>query len=158
MVRLNLGCGRDIKPTASGWINIDKVPYPGIDQVADLRDVRMIQANSVDEVYCKSVLEHFPLNQVPLVLKEMVRMLKPGCGGHIITTCLEGLGQAIVSKNFPWTEINKWMYARDVDLERHHAFFSIPGLQQLVRDAGLVVDDGYQDDKCIWGQHVFFHK
>jgi SAM-dependent methyltransferase len=31
-VRLNLGCGRDIRP---GWVNVDCVPAPGVDVAAD---------------------------------------------------------------------------------------------------------------------------
>jgi len=31
-VRLNLGCGRDIRP---GWVNVDTVPLPGVDVATD---------------------------------------------------------------------------------------------------------------------------
>src|SRR5215475_1580570 len=31
-VRLNLGCGRDIRP---GWVNVDSVPLPGVDVATD---------------------------------------------------------------------------------------------------------------------------
>jgi predicted SAM-dependent methyltransferase len=31
-IRLNLGCGRDIRP---GWVNVDCVPAPGVDVAAD---------------------------------------------------------------------------------------------------------------------------
>jgi SAM-dependent methyltransferase len=31
-IRLNLGCGRDIRP---GWVNVDSVPLPGVDVATD---------------------------------------------------------------------------------------------------------------------------
>ena len=31
-IRLNLGCGRDIRP---GWVNVDTVPLPGVDVATD---------------------------------------------------------------------------------------------------------------------------
>ncbi|MFB2771553.1 methyltransferase domain-containing protein [Pelatocladus sp. BLCC-F211] len=73
MKKLNLGCGKDIRP---GWINLDCVKLPGIDIVHDLTSIPLpFEDNAFDEVLCQDVLEH--IEYVP-VLREIHRILKPG--------------------------------------------------------------------------------
>jgi SAM-dependent methyltransferase len=70
--RLNLGCGRDIRP---GYVNLDVVKMPGIDVVADLERPLPFADDSFDEVFTSHVLEHvgdlFPL------LAELRRICRP---------------------------------------------------------------------------------
>ena len=67
-IRLNLGCGERLLP---GYVNWDRktgqeaYPLP-------------LPAGSVDEVRASHILEHFPQGQTADVLREWVRVLKPG--------------------------------------------------------------------------------
>src|SRR5215472_12108282 len=56
-VRLNLGCGRDIRP---GWVNVDCVPLPGVDVATDFdHDPRLPFADgSVGYSEGEHVIEH----------------------------------------------------------------------------------------------------
>lgn len=65
---LNLGCGDHKLP---GHVNLD---------IKDGVDIRKLDYadNSVDEVYASHVLEHFGAEETHDVLKEWVRVLKPG--------------------------------------------------------------------------------
>lgn len=73
-MKLNLGCGKDIKP---GWVNIDRKPYPGVDLVLDLaRGPLPFQIGSIDAILAHDVLEH--LHDWETVVLECARVLRPG--------------------------------------------------------------------------------
>lgn len=72
MKKLNIGCGRDIKP---GYINIDIAKLAGVDVVCDISKEKLpFQDNEVDEVVCIDILEHVDLI---FALREIHRVLKP---------------------------------------------------------------------------------
>lgn len=82
-VRLNIGCGSRY---LDGWTNIDIVKreakrekYKGKqpDIIGDIRDIPL-EDNSVDEAMAIHVIEHFYVWEVPNLLREWVRILKPG--------------------------------------------------------------------------------
>lgn len=72
---LHLGCGPIDVP---GYTNVDAQPFPHVHYVHDVYPLEIFESNSVDLVYVSHVLEHFPFNEVPLVLKEWRRVLKDG--------------------------------------------------------------------------------
>jgi SAM-dependent methyltransferase len=73
-LRLNLGCGRDIR---DGWVNVDSYELPGVDVVCDLDDHPKLpyDDNTVDEVYASHLIEHL-WRPLPL-LEELWRITKP---------------------------------------------------------------------------------
>jgi len=83
-IRLNLGCGAKI---LEGWVNVDTVSrgganYQGVkgtdpDVNADIRDLPF-DDDYADEAMAIHVLEHFYIWEAPEVLKEWIRVLKPG--------------------------------------------------------------------------------
>jgi SAM-dependent methyltransferase len=76
---IELGAGR--KHTL-GRINIDRVDLPGVDIVADLEDgLPFLPNGSVDEIHCRSVLEH--IENFGGLMAEIVRVLKDGGTAHI---------------------------------------------------------------------------
>lgn len=77
-MKLNLGCGDDIM---AGFINVD-INNPRADVQADITNLPY-EDNTVNEIFSRSVLEHFPQNQTTAVLKEWKRVLKPG--GKMVT-------------------------------------------------------------------------
>lgn len=80
MIKLNLGCRRDIK---TGYVNIDIEEYPNV----VIMDVRKLQYSdlSVDEIYAKDILEHFSWRETEPILNEWNRVLKVGGDITIIT-------------------------------------------------------------------------
>ena len=62
-----------------GWTVFDARPGPHIDIVGDCTRMTAIADNSVEEVYASHVLEHFGYDSdMPLVLREILRVLTPG--------------------------------------------------------------------------------
>lgn len=84
-LRLNLGCGNKILP---GYVNVDVAPArAGMrpDVICDLRDLSDFDDDSVDEVLSVHVVEHFWRWEVEDLLREWVRVLKPG--GRMVIEC-----------------------------------------------------------------------
>ena len=84
-LRLNLGCGDKILP---GYVNVDVVEArAGMkpDVICDLHDLAPFDDASADEILSVHVVEHFWRWEVRDVLREWVRVLKPG--GRMIVEC-----------------------------------------------------------------------
>ena len=72
-LRLNLGSGMRSKP---GFYNVDLLPLPGVDIVADLNDpLDALPDNSVEEIFSRHTLEH--VSQFLPLLAEMHRISRP---------------------------------------------------------------------------------
>jgi SAM-dependent methyltransferase len=71
-VVLELGCGPHRK---EGRIGIDRLDLPSVDIVSDLEDgLSFLPDKSVDEIHCRSVLEH--IENFENLMREIVRVLK----------------------------------------------------------------------------------
>lgn len=71
-MKLHLGCGKKI---LDGWVNCDIQNGDGV-HVMDLRELPF-DDNSADEIMAIHVCEHFYKHDLPNVLKEWHRVLKP---------------------------------------------------------------------------------
>jgi predicted SAM-dependent methyltransferase len=57
-IRLNLGCGRDIK---EGWVNVDHLSLEGVNLVHDISSLPYpFDSGTVEAIRAKDVLEHLP--------------------------------------------------------------------------------------------------
>lgn len=74
-MKLHLGCGKRHIP---GFVHIDAVEYPHVDHVATIDNLGFMGADTVDLIYTCHVLEHFRRKDVGRVLREWLRVLKPG--------------------------------------------------------------------------------
>lgn len=73
-VKVNFGCGKDIK---KGYLNVDLFKFPGVDKKVNMDKFPYpFKDNSVDEVYCKSVLQI--VKDPGGVISEFHRILKKG--------------------------------------------------------------------------------
>jgi predicted SAM-dependent methyltransferase len=89
VMRLNWGCGLVRLP---GWINSDQHAAPGVDVVADIRHGLPIPSGSLDYIVSIHSLPEIPFLDLPGVLWEMKRMLKPN---GVIRLALPDLDRAI---------------------------------------------------------------
>ena len=73
-MKLNLGCGKDIR---QGWINLDRINLPGVDVIYDINELPLpFDAETFDEILCSNILEH--ILKLDLLLKDLNRILKHG--------------------------------------------------------------------------------
>jgi len=84
-LKLNLGCGDKI---LAGYVNVDVVEArAGMkpDVICDLHDLAPFEDASADEILSVHVVEHFWRWEIRDVLREWIRVLKPG--GRMIVEC-----------------------------------------------------------------------
>jgi SAM-dependent methyltransferase len=146
--RLNLGCGDKILP---GYVNVDvaesragKKP----DVLCDLHRLTLFEDGSVDEILSVHVIEHFWRWEAPEVLKEWVRVLRPGgkmileCP-NLISACEEFLrNPEVASSAGREGQRTMWVFYGDPTwrdpLMVHRWGYTPASLARLMREAGLV--------------------
>jgi predicted SAM-dependent methyltransferase len=75
-MRLNLGCGDDIR---DDWHNVDIVDGPGVDELHDLQDTPWPwKSNCCSEILMDNVLEHIGPMYRDDTIAECARVLAPG--------------------------------------------------------------------------------
>lgn len=75
-IKVHLGCGKRHLP---GYVHVDLDKHSHIDHYHDIKELPMFTDNSLDEIYSCGTFEYFDReSEVPNVLKEWKRVLKPG--------------------------------------------------------------------------------
>jgi len=74
-LKLNLGGGYIY---IKGFKRVDIDPATQPDFLLDVRDLKTIKTNSVEEIIASHILEHIPPNDTFRTLREWYRVLKPG--------------------------------------------------------------------------------
>ena len=158
--RLEIGPGQRRIP---GFETLNVFPGRGVDYVCDARARLPFAANSFDLIYASHILEHVPWYETPRVLREWVRILKPGGALEIWVPDGLKIARAYVQAEDAgvqdymrdgWWRYNDerdpcvWMAGRcfsygdgtgrQNDPNWHRALFSERYLAELLRDAGLV--------------------
>jgi SAM-dependent methyltransferase len=72
--RLNVGCGPQPAP---GWLNADREAYDGVDFCGDLREGLSIADATLDCIVGIHVLQDLAWGEIPGVLRELRRVLRP---------------------------------------------------------------------------------
>lgn len=75
LCRLNLGCGPQVIP---GWINADRRPATGVEAWGDFRDGLPLADASIDYAVAMHLLQDLAWCDIPPLLAEVRRVLKPG--------------------------------------------------------------------------------
>ncbi len=147
-LRLNLGCGDKILP---GYVNVDVVESRAgkkPDVLCDLHKLEPFADNSVDEILAVHVVEHFWRWEVPDILKEWVRVLKPG--GRMILECPNLLSACeeflknpeAAATGGPQGQRSMWVFYGDPRWQDpymvHRWGYTPRSLAQLMQETGLV--------------------
>lgn len=147
MIKLNLGSGGS---PLQGYINVDVAPERvgyAPDVVCDVRNLQVFESDYADEIIAVHVIEHFWRWEVVGILKEWVRVLKPGgklileCP-NLITACEEVLKDPnVASGPGPEGQRSMWcLYGDPVHqdpLMCHRWLYTPVSLGQVMHEAGL---------------------
>ena len=140
--QLHLGCGPCVLP---GWINLDtEQGIPGV--VAwDLRQGLPLKDQSIEAVYSEHFIEHLTLEDARRLLRECVRVMKPGAMIRMSTPDLAYLVEAYRERRLDeWRDVD-WMPASPADLLNegmrswgHRYLHDAASLSRLIASAGFV--------------------
>jgi ubiquinone/menaquinone biosynthesis C-methylase UbiE len=146
-IKLNLGCGDKI---IKDYINVDIVNERGGHQpdiVCDIRKLSIFADNYSDEIMAIHVVEHFWRWEIMEVIKEWIRVLKPG--GKLILECPNLLSacQELVNDPINSAKPDKagqksmWVFFGDPSwkdpLMIHKWGYTPQSLAQLMHECGL---------------------
>lgn len=73
--RVHIGCGPCAEP---GWINVDRLPAPGVNVVCDITQGIPLLPGASDSVVAMHVLQDLSYNEILPCLAELRRLLKDG--------------------------------------------------------------------------------
>lgn len=73
-MKIHLGCGKRYIP---GFTHVDLASFPHIDYETSVDDLSVFADNSAELIYACQVLEYFDREEIPGVLAEWKRVLKP---------------------------------------------------------------------------------
>ncbi|MEP0815708.1 MULTISPECIES: glycosyltransferase [Trichocoleus] len=160
-LKLYLGCGRKIKP---GYINVDQyLAGPNITQM-DIFNLPF-PPSSVDEIFTEHMLEHLSKYEVPQVLKEWARVLKPE--GQLVMNlpnlewCLRQWLDKPESERWGW-QLDTIFGLQSHPGEFHKTGFTAPRLRQLLAKAGFrdisIADCWSHGQSCFWVEASKAHK
>jgi len=147
-VKLNLGCGDKILP---GYVNVDVAETRAgkrPDVLCDLRALEPFESDSADEILAVHVVEHFWRWEVAEVLKEWLRVLRPG--GRMVLECpnLAAACEAFLADQEagagpgPEGQRTMWVFYGDPrwrdPLMMHRWGYTPKSLAALMQEVGLV--------------------
>ena len=108
-IRLNLGCGDDIKKE---FINIDVVKNNENIISMNVDDIKdKFQKGTIDEIYAKDVLEHVGLPTAKKWIKDWSNLIKEGGTLTIVTTCLDLIIEAFSKRLINEEKLNYLLFA-----------------------------------------------
>lgn len=140
-MKLNIGCGGRRIP---GYTGIDAVPRPAADIVA-MADNIPLDDGVADEIMAIHIIEHFYEWEVPTVLQEWKRLLKPG--GKLvlempdIVKCAKNLVDNVKRGGKHHDQLSYWGLYGDPRLKdpfmTHRWGWTFQTLGQVLHDAGF---------------------
>ena len=158
---LHLGCGPKY---LSGFVNIDGNPFNRIDLWLDVRNGLPFRSNSVDSIYATHMFEHFYPDELKRLLRECLRVLKPGSGVRLIVPNLKSAIVAYSDQRSEWFDDS---FPRHFDSlggrfsnfvfcdGQHRTAFDFGYLDEVLREAGFrEVEESAEGKSRLYGSKV----
>lgn len=146
MIKLNIG-GTETReggfgsPELKGFTNIDVRSVPGVDIVHNCEEAALPFHNGmVDEIRASHVIEHFHPKRLNFVIKDWIRVLKPGGILRIYCPDARKICEHLVHKRIPIDEARRLLFGNQTYGENlHRNMFDQPLLIGLVQKYGCIL-------------------
>jgi predicted SAM-dependent methyltransferase len=140
-LKLNLGCGGDIK---EGFINVDCRPLKGVDVVADVSDLPEFE--NVGHILAQDIIEHFPQAETEGIIKRWLDILPEG--GTLEIRCPDVIHASRVLSERGFIEM---LYgSQDYPENFHRAGFTLATMTELLEGLGVEVEGENRRDGNLW--------
>jgi predicted SAM-dependent methyltransferase len=145
-VNLHLGCGSINHPK---FINIDGRPAPHIHYIRPIDDLSPFDKQTVNLIYACHCLEHFSYRDIPQVLMEWHRVLKPGGILRLSVPDIDCFFHIYQAENRDLEDIiGLVMGGQDYAFNFHKAIFNAASLEKFLREAGFKEVRPWQPGQC----------
>jgi predicted SAM-dependent methyltransferase len=144
-MKLHLGCGKRYIP---GYVHIDAVDFPHVDHVTSIDNLSFIGDDTVDVIYNCHVLEHFKRRDVPRVLSEWHRVLRPGGTLRISVPDLEAVCEIYRKTGDIELVIGALFGRQDYLYNIHYNVFDLVSLSKVLKKVGFVDVRKYDWRSC----------
>jgi predicted SAM-dependent methyltransferase len=132
---LHLGCGGINHPR---FVNVDGYPYPHVHSVRGIDDLSPFADDSAGLVYACHCLEHFTMDEIPRVLTEWRRVLRPGGILRLSVPDFDLLLAIYAEHGRDLASISRVLLGgQDGRFNFHHAVFTARSLTKLFQEAGF---------------------
>lgn len=133
-MKLHLGCGKRYIP---GFIHIDGLSYPHVDHVRPIDKLENVETGSADLIYACHVLEHFKRHEVEDVLREWLRVLKPGGVIRLSVPDLQALAQIYLETGNIDLVVGPLCGRQDHQYNIHYNVFDYASMKRLLERVGF---------------------
>lgn len=136
-MKLDIGCGLNLKKPLSEWTHLDGDKGPHIEMVEDFGHISL-PSSSVDEIWVGDVIEHIPVWRQTEVLTEWNRILKTGGVLNGTTPNLEYVVRSYVAGKIDYNWLLQNLYGdRAGPPHQHYVLFSAHTLDELLQKNGF---------------------
>jgi len=135
--RLQVGA----RTRVAGWETLNILPGPEVDHLGDCQDLSRFPDGSFDVIYGSHVLEHVPLKDAVVALKEWNRVLAPGGQAIISVPNVETIMKLFLAPERTANEkllLTRMIYGGQIDdFDYHYTGYFPALLEHVLKEAGF---------------------
>ena len=142
-MKINMGCGW--RNFGTDWVHIDSGDYDHLDYES-IVDLKQFKDNTVDLIYASHVVEYFDRQQIPSVLQEWRRILKPNGKLRVAVPNFKEISRLYTTENYSLDNFVGLLYGRmpmGAETIYHKTVYDFPSLKKVLEKSGFKDIESY---------------